>query len=162
MDNSLFSFNNYKLLIILWHVTCKESIAVVKLQMAYTGVSIKSRGKNYSQGFWQGTGKTLIVRDVESKKLVWYELLHDFSPTLFCFSVQTFSKFLLDCFSGSCLEKKDNNTICHLTSNQHNPPMRIDEKVTITQDHISYGRNPSCSSYKLLTESNRLLNHLWG
>ena len=35
MDNSLFSFNNYKLLIILWHVKCKESIAVIKLQMAY-------------------------------------------------------------------------------------------------------------------------------
>ena len=50
----------------------------------------------------------------------------DFSPTLFCFSIKTFSKFWPDCFSCSCLEKKRTtyNTICHLTSNQHNPPMR--------------------------------------
>ena len=150
------------ILIILLHLKCKESSAVIKLQVAYTGMSIKSRGKNYSQGFWKGTGKILIVWDVESKKLVWYIWATDFSPTLFCFNVQTFSKFLLDCFSCSCLEKKDNNTICHLTSNQHNPPMRNDEKVTIAQDHKRYDRNPSCSCYKLLTESNRLLNHLWG
>ena len=30
----------------------------------------------------------------------------DFSPTLFCFSIKTFSKFWPDCFSCSCLEKK--------------------------------------------------------
>ena len=161
MDNTLFSFNNYKLLIILWHVKCKWSIAVIKLQMAYTELSFKSRGKNYSQGFWQlryRKNSNCVGCWKQKVSLIWAT---DFSPTLFCFSVQTFSKFLLDCFSGSCLEKKDNNTICHLTSNQHNPPMRNDEKVTITQDHISYGRNPSCSCYKLLTESNRLLNHLW-
>ena len=34
MDNTLFSFNNYNVMIILWHVKCKESIAVIKLQMA--------------------------------------------------------------------------------------------------------------------------------
>ena len=45
MDSSLFSFNNYDVLIILLHVKCKESILVIKLQMAYTGESIKSRGK---------------------------------------------------------------------------------------------------------------------
>ena len=63
------------ILIIFLHVKCKESSAVIKLQVAYTGMSIKSRGKSYSQGFWKGTGKILIVWDVESKKLVWYELL---------------------------------------------------------------------------------------
>ena len=31
--------------------------------MACTGVSMKSRGKTYSQGFWQGTGKIVIVWD---------------------------------------------------------------------------------------------------
>ena len=30
---------------ILLHVKCKESIAVIKLQMAYTGMSIKNREK---------------------------------------------------------------------------------------------------------------------
>ena len=45
MDSSLFSFNNYDVLIILLHVKCKESILVIKLQMAYTGMSIKSREK---------------------------------------------------------------------------------------------------------------------
>ena len=38
----------------------------------------------------------------------------DFPPTLFCFGRRTFSKFLPDCCSHSCLEKKDNNKICHL------------------------------------------------
>ena len=45
MDSSLFSFNNSDVLIILLHVKCKESILVIKLQMAYTGMSIKSREK---------------------------------------------------------------------------------------------------------------------
>ena len=122
MDNSLFSFNNYNVLIILWHVKFKESIAVIKLQMAYTGVSIKSSRKSYSQGLWQR------YRNYSNYVECWKQkvsliLATDFSPTLFCFSIKTFSKLLLDCFSCSFLEKKDINTICHLTSTQHNPPM---------------------------------------
>ena len=127
--------------------------------MVYTGLSIKSWGKTISGLLIRYRKNSNYVECWKQKvSLIWAT---DFSPTLFCFNVQTFSKFLLDCFSCSCFEKKDNNTICHLTSNQYNPPMRNDEKVTIAQDHISYGRNPSCSCYKLLTESNRLLNHLW-
>ena len=34
-----------------------------------------------------------------------------------------------------------------------------DENFNSAQDHISYGRNPSCSCYKPLTESNGHLNH---
>ena len=49
---------------ILLHVNCKESNAVIKLQMAYTWVSIKNREKNYCQGLWQGTGKIEIVWDL--------------------------------------------------------------------------------------------------
>ena len=122
MDNSLFSFNNYNVLIILWHVKFKQSIAVIKLQMAYTGVSIKSSGKSYSQGFWQRYRENSNYVECWEQKvsLIWAT---DFSPTLFCFSIQTFLKLLLDCFSCSFLEKKDINTICHLTSTQHNPPM---------------------------------------
>ena len=36
---------------------------VIKLQVAYTGAGgeYQKKGKNYSQGFWQGTGKIVIV-----------------------------------------------------------------------------------------------------
>ena len=49
---------------ILLHVKCKESSAVIKFQMVYTGVSLKNRGKNCGQGFWQGTEKIEIVWDL--------------------------------------------------------------------------------------------------
>ena len=76
--------------------------------MAYTELSFKSRGKNYSQGFWQlryRKNSNCVGCWKQKVSLIWATY---FSPTLFCFSVQIFSKFLLDCFSGSCLEKKDN------------------------------------------------------
>ena len=43
-------------------ITCKmqRKQCRIKLQVAYTGVSIKSREKT-SHGFWQGTGKIAIV-----------------------------------------------------------------------------------------------------
>ena len=38
---------------------------------------------------------------------------------------------------------------------------KYDEKLTSTQDLVGYGKIPSCSCYKPLTESNRCLNWLW-
>ena len=38
---------------------------------------------------------------------------------------------------------------------------KYDEKLTSTQDLVGYGRNPSCSCYKPLTENNRRFNCVW-
>ena len=47
----------------LLHIKCKGSHVVIKLQVAYTGAGseYQKKGKNYGQGFWQGTGKIVIV-----------------------------------------------------------------------------------------------------
>ena len=157
MDSSLFSFNNYDVLIILLHVKCKESILVIKLQMAYTGESIKSRGKNYSQGFWQGTGKILIVWNVERKRLVWYEQLT--FPYIVLLQYKNIFKILARLFVLFMHRKKGQQ---HNLSFDKRPTQSInvkyDEKLTSAQDRVNYSRNTSFSCYKTLKESNGRLN----
>ena len=172
---------------------------VIKLQMADTGVSIKSTEKVIIVGGFWGKMKMgfLVLSSFSYCKLkhlgptyfavyinfimipcclsiffpmpctwIWKQKVSliwatDFFLKLFCFSIRTISKFFAKLLF-ILKKKRQPHSLSFDKQSMQSSHKKYDEKVTSAQDHVSCDRNPSCSCYKPLTESNRHNNCLWG
>ena len=103
-------------MIILLHVKCKESIAVIKLRIAYTGLSIKSREKTIVRASDKVQEKFLLCGMLKAK--VQFDMSNWLLPNVVLPLYENIFKIFVRLFLLFMLKKQDNNTICHLIDKQ--------------------------------------------